>query len=69
VIDSTQRSDRKELYDLAADPNETRNVYERHPGVVKELVGFLEAALGPLPYEIKHTGDTRQAPPLIVRYR
>lgn len=30
-----------QLYDLAADPGETRNVYESHPAVVKELTELL----------------------------
>jgi arylsulfatase A-like enzyme len=64
VIDSTGQGDRRELYDLAADPDETSNVYDRHPGVVKEMTAFLEAACGLLPYEIRHTGDRRQVPPL-----
>ena len=29
------------LYDLAADPGETRNVAGRHPGAVAELRGLL----------------------------
>lgn len=64
VIDSTGKGDRRELYDLAADPEESDNVYAEHPDVVAEMTGCLEATCGPLPYEIKHTGDTRQAPPL-----
>jgi arylsulfatase A-like enzyme len=69
VIDSTQQTDRKALYDLTADAEERENVYDGNPAVAAEMVGFLEDTLGPLPYEIKHTGDRRQAPPLIVRYR
>ena len=64
VLDSTQQSDRRELYDLEADPEEASNVYAEHPDVVAEMRGFLEATLGPLPYEIQHVGDRRQAPPL-----
>ena len=37
---------------------------DQHPDVVAETAAFLEATLGPLPYEISHTGDRRQAPPL-----
>lgn len=69
VLDSTQQSDRRELYSLADDPTESKDVHDRHPEVVAEFTSYLEDALGPLPYEIRHTGDTRQAPPLIVRYR
>jgi len=64
VLDSTQQTDRRELYDLEADPDESSNVYDQHPDVVAEMTGFLERTLGPLPYAIKHTGDRRQAPPL-----
>ncbi len=69
VIDSTGETDRKELYDLERDPSESENVYEKHPEVVKQLTDFLEDTLGKLPYEIKHTGDKRQAPPLGFMYR
>jgi len=31
-----------QLYDLAADPSEKNNLYERHPGVVERLSGLLE---------------------------
>jgi len=67
VIDSTGETDRRELYDLEHDPSESENVYEKYPDVVRELTGFLEGTLGKLPYEIKHFGDPRQAPPLIMR--
>lgn len=33
---------RPELYDLVADPEETTNVYERHPGVAREMARELE---------------------------
>jgi arylsulfatase A-like enzyme len=64
VVDFTDADGRKELYDLSADPQESDNVYEQHPEVVKEMTAFLEDALGPLPYAIAHKGDGRQAPPL-----
>ena len=64
VLDSTQQGDRRELYDLEADPAESENVYADHPDAVAEMTAFLESTLGPLPYPIKHTGDRRQAPPL-----
>ena len=64
VLDSTQASDRRELYDLEADPSESNNVYGDHPDTVSEMTAFLEDTLGPLPYAIRHTGDRRQAPPL-----
>jgi arylsulfatase A-like enzyme len=32
----------RELYDLKADPGETRNLYDSHPDVVKELVKAME---------------------------
>jgi hypothetical protein len=32
-----------ELYDLADDPGEQRNVAEQHPDLVKELLGRMEA--------------------------
>ena len=69
VLDSTRASDRRELYDLQADPAETTNVCEAHPDVVAEFTGFLEDTLGKLPYEIKHVGDNRQVPPLWFVYR
>ena len=69
VIDSTLETDRRELYDLAADPDESDNVYDANPDVVAEFTGFLESTLGKLPYPIKHTGDNRQAPPLWFMYR
>jgi len=69
ALDSTGASDRRALYDLENDPSESNNVYDEHPDVVKEFTAFLESACGPLPYEIKHRGDKRQAPPLVVRYR
>ena len=69
VIDSTGGDGSKELYDLQADPDETTNVFDEHPDVVRDLTAFLEAALGPLPYEIRHTGDKRMAPSLYCVYR
>jgi arylsulfatase A-like enzyme len=69
IIDSTGEGDKQELYDLQADPDETENVYGEHPDIVREFTRYLETTLGPLPYEIKHTGDRRQAPPLSVIYR
>ncbi|MHC4716199.1 MAG: sulfatase [Planctomycetota bacterium] len=69
VLDSTGRGERKELYDLAADPAEESNVYDQQPDVVAEYKGFLESTLGPLPYEVRHTGDGRQSPPLGFVYR
>ncbi len=64
VIDSNGTGERSELYDLAADPSESENVYDAHPEVVAEHKAFLERTCGPLPYEIRHVGDRRQAPPL-----
>jgi len=69
VIDSTRQTDRRELYDLANDPAEAQNVYDDHPDVVGECTRYLESTLGKLPYEIKHVGDRRQAPPLWFMYR
>lgn len=69
VIDSTLSSERRELYDLTRDPSESENVYEDHADVVRELTEYLESTLGELPYEIKHVGDRRQAPPLSVNFR
>ncbi|MBS3761809.1 MAG: sulfatase [Planctomycetes bacterium] len=70
IIDSTgENPDKKELYDLTSDPEETQNVYEENPEVVEEFTDYLEDTLGPMPYEIKHTGDNRQAPPLSGLYR
>jgi len=69
MLDSLRENDGGELYDLENDPGETTNVFEQHPDAVNELTGFIEKALGPMPYDIRHTGDSRQAPPLVVRYR
>ncbi len=69
ILDSSGGTDRRELYDLTEDPNESTNLYEQHPEVVAEYLAFLEDTLGPLPYEIKHDGDNRQAPPLVITYR
>jgi len=64
VLDSTRAGDRGELYDLRHDGAEQHNVHGEFPEVVAEFKGFLERTLGPLPYEIRHRGDNRQAPPL-----
>ena len=65
VLDSTEPdSGRRELYDLDADADESENVHADHGDAAAEMRGFLEETLGPLPYEIKHTGDNRQVPPL-----
>ena len=69
VIDFTGKGDRRELYDLRNDPSESDNVYDQHPEVVGAFTAYLEGTLGPLPYEIRHTGDKRQAPPLSCVYR
>ena len=68
MLDSTGETDRCELYDLRADPDESRNVADQHADVVTEYTRYLEDTLGPLPYAIRHTGDRRQAPPLVVNY-
>ncbi|MBT3377613.1 MAG: sulfatase [Lentisphaerae bacterium] len=68
VLDSTGKTDRCELYDLQNDPHETRNVAAENPQIVTLYTQCLEDCLGPLPYDIKHTGDRRQAPPLVVNY-
>ena len=69
VIDSTRASDRCELYDLQADPGESANVASQHPGRVAALTALLTDALGPLPYQIRHRGDRRQAPPHVTAIR
>ena len=69
IIDSTGGDGPRALYDLAADPTESTNVYDERPDVVAELTSFLEAALGPLPFEIKHRGDNRMAPSLYCLHR
>ncbi|MFC1462756.1 hypothetical protein ACFLQU_04035, partial [Verrucomicrobiota bacterium] len=63
LLDSTLESDETQLYNLVGDPGESTNVCDKHPAAVSELVGFMENTLGKLPYEIKHHGDRRQAPP------
>ncbi len=68
VLDSMGKTDRCELYDLQADPAETTNVAADHPQVVAEYRRYLEDTLGPLPYAVRHVGDRRQAPPLVVNY-
>jgi len=67
LMDSTLESDAKKLYDLEQDPTESTDVSQEHPNTVSELVGFMEDMLGKLPYEIRHHGDRRQAPPTIRR--
>ncbi|MHC4252762.1 MAG: sulfatase family protein [Planctomycetota bacterium] len=42
--DKRRRMEVEELYDLEADPGETRNVYDQHPEVVAELMAKVEAA-------------------------
>ena len=69
MIDSLCENEGGVLYDLEADPAESQNVFEKHPDAVAEMRTFLENTLGPLPYENRHEGDNRQAPPLIMRYR
>ncbi len=69
TLDFTQEDGVNGLYDLQADPEERVDVRSAHPEVVQECIGFLEETHGPLPYEIKHRGDRRQAPPLSVRIR
>jgi arylsulfatase A-like enzyme len=50
IADTSPRSP-GQLYDLKTDPGETKNLYEKHPEVVKELKELLE--------EAKKTGRTR----------
>jgi arylsulfatase A-like enzyme len=69
VVDFTAEEGRRELYDLSADLGEQANVYDRHPAVVEQLTDYLESTLGSLPYEVRHTGDRRQVPPLSCIYR
>ena len=69
IIDYTGHTDRKELYDLNADPAESNNVYHQRPEVVAECTDCLQETLGPLPYAIQHTGDGRQSPPLGFVFR
>ncbi len=69
ILDSTNPDEGGQLYDLTTDPAETTNVLNEHPDVSADLRRKLEDALGPLPYEIRHTGDDRQAPPLWWRFR
>lgn len=69
VIDSEGSGQRKELYDLRTDPAEHKNVYDEHPDVVKEHLAFLTETLGDPPYEVRHRGDRRQAPPLSCTIR
>ena len=65
VIDSTGKGRTRELYDLRADPDESANVYDEHPDVVRQTTAHLAETLGsPPPYPIRHVGDKRQAPPL-----
>ncbi len=46
-----------ELYDIPADPGETRNVAAQHPDVVKRLSGRVEAWVATLPKEYIKTND------------
>lgn len=69
TLDSTEKDGVQALYDLQNDPEERHDVTRSHPQVVQESLRFLENALGPRPYEIKHRGDTRQAPALAVMIR
>ena len=68
-IDSTLKGDHRQLFDLEADPEESNNVYDADPDAVRELTDYLEGTLGKLPYEIRHVGDRRQAPPLMIHIR
>ena len=52
---------------LAEDPSESRNVRDEHAAAVSDLTDFMENTLDKLPYEIRHHGDRRQAPPTIRR--
>ena len=69
ALDSTLENEDGRLFDLENDPAESDNVYDANPETVKEYRAFLERTLGPLPYEIKHKGDGRQAPPLVIGCR
>lgn len=46
-----------ELYDIAADPGETKNVAARHTDIVKKLSAKVEAWVAALPKEYLKTGD------------
>ena len=69
TLDFTQKDGVQALYDLRRGREERVDVRSAHPRVVRKLIAFLEETLGPLPYEIKHRGDSRQVPPLSVRIR
>ena len=46
-----------ELFDLTADPAETKNLVAQNPEVVKRLSAKLEAWVGTLPKEYAKTDD------------
>lgn len=51
VIPDTDPEAKGQLYDLATDPGETKNLYSKHPEIVRELKNKLE--------EFKRTGRSR----------
>ena len=56
------RAPRPELYDVQADPGETRNVSAEHPDVAARLRGDLERAIGAMgEVESRHTPDAETA--------
>jgi len=46
-----------ELYDLVADPAESKNLAKQHPDIVKKLSAKVEAWVATLPKEYLKTGD------------
>ena len=51
---------RPELYDLSRDADESYDVAQQHPGVVRDMVARMEAAMKTFPPEIqKAWADTK----------
>ncbi|MBW3624995.1 MAG: arylsulfatase [Armatimonadetes bacterium] len=63
-----------ELYDLSADPGETRNIAERNPSIVKKLAAYMDRAHTPSPHwktpdEQLNAGRSRRSAPTITTRR
>jgi arylsulfatase A-like enzyme len=57
---NVRRGEKEELYDLAADPSESRNVAAEHPEVTQRLTKKLRAWIAELPTTYEKTGGGGQ---------